>query len=70
MITLRLRLRKLAVSEHVYDLLARLLDPNPHTRVTAQQALSHTFFLAPSSSSKSLHMGHTRAAKAAHAIKR
>ena len=33
------------VPDSVYDLLKLLLDLNPHTRITASQALSHSFFI-------------------------
>lgn len=32
-----------AVPESAYDLLNKLLDPNPHTRITAAEALQHPF---------------------------
>lgn len=32
------------VPSSAFDLLKRLLDPNPHTRITAEQALNHKFF--------------------------
>lgn len=33
-----------AIEDTAYDLLERLLDLNPHTRITAAQALEHAFF--------------------------
>lgn len=32
------------IEDTAYDLLRRLLDLNPHTRITASQALEHAFF--------------------------
>ena len=37
------------VPDEAYDLLGRLLDPNPHTRITAEEALQHPFILQQSS---------------------
>ncbi|OTF81411.1 hypothetical protein BLA29_008373 [Euroglyphus maynei] len=31
--------------DYAYDLLEHLLDPNPHSRFTAKEALSHPFFM-------------------------
>jgi serine/threonine protein kinase len=31
-------------NEHIKDLLIKLLDPNPSTRITSDQALQHEYF--------------------------
>ena len=33
-----------AIEDSAYDLLERCLDLNPHTRITAAEALEHPFF--------------------------
>ncbi|XP_055896756.1 cell division cycle 7-related protein kinase-like [Biomphalaria glabrata] len=33
-----------AMSDEPYDLLSKMLDPNPHTRITAEDALNHPYF--------------------------
>lgn len=41
-----------SISDEPFDLLYKMLDPNPHTRITAAEALKHPFFRLCGSSEK------------------